>query len=91
MEKITGNEPMTAVVIPAFIYGDGSSEPPSVKGGLTIRQHIAIEGMKAMITGITRFRTDPGMEEIIINRPNDVSEIACTYADAMIEALNKAG
>lgn len=32
---------MQPVVVPGFVYGDGSHEEPSVRGGLTIRQYFA--------------------------------------------------
>lgn len=54
-----------------------------------IRTYISAIAMQGMIAGLTRFRTDVNMEDIIINRPNDIAEISCTYADALIAALNK--
>ena len=42
-----------------------------------------------MAGAIARFRTEEGMEHIIVNRPMDISEIAQTYAAALIERVNK--
>lgn len=82
MEKITGNEPATG-------YGFANEQAHQEVSGLTIRQEFAARAMAAIIIGITGFRAEENMRGVIINRPNDVSEIACTYADALIEALNK--
>jgi hypothetical protein len=53
---------------------------------MSLRDYFAGQALAGMCAGITRFRTDDGMEDIIVNRPRDLSEIAYTYADAMLAA-----
>lgn len=53
--------------------------------GLTKRELFAAMAMQALAQGICKM-DDFG---IITNAPNDVAEIACTYADALIAELNK--
>lgn len=52
---------------------------------MSLREYIATQAMVGLITGITSFR----MAEIITNRPQEVSELACLYADALINELDK--
>lgn len=76
MEKITGNEPMHPVVIPGFVE-------PSVKGGLTIRQHFAAMAMQGLLANDwSDYRRN---DEDCVN----LSKAAVNYADALISELNK--
>ncbi len=51
------------------------------------RRIVASMAMEGMIAGLTKFREDlPG---IIVNRPQDIAEISCVYADALIAELEK--
>lgn len=54
--------------------------------GLTKRELFAAMAMEGMITAITRLDVDSG---IITNRPIDISELSCLYADALLAELAK--
>lgn len=58
-----------------------------VNRGMSLRDYFAAKAMQAIIYKITTINSDSG---IIRNRPQDVSEVAYTYADAMI-GVRKAG
>lgn len=62
---------------------------PNTFPSLTKREYIAIEAMKGLISGITKFSDKKGMEDIIENRPADVAELACLYADVLLIELDK--
>ena len=53
-------------------------------GGMTLRDYFAGQALAGMCAGITRFHSE--IPDIIVNRPNDLSEIAFVYADAMLAA-----
>ncbi len=57
--------------------------------GMSLRDYFAAAAMQGMCAGLTRFRTEEHMEEIIVNRPRDVSAIAYVYADAMLKARSE--
>lgn len=57
--------------------------------GLTKREYFAALAMQGIISGITRFRKEPEMADIIVNRPRDVAEISLLYADLLIAAFNE--
>lgn len=80
MEKITGDELVTATVKPGFVYGDGSYEESSIKGGLTIRQHFAAMVMQGLAAKYN------------LNKPEDqqiISQMSVELADSLITELNK--
>ena len=81
MSKIKGNESITAVAVPGFMYGDGSHEEPSVKGGLTIRQHFAAMAMQGLLSN-----TKNGYDT---KAAVTYAENAVYLADALIAELNK--
>ena len=56
------------------------------QSGMTLRDYFAAKAMQGIIGGITRFREEENMKEIIVNRPNDISELAYLYADKMLKA-----
>lgn len=58
------------------------------ESGMSLRDYFAGQAMIGLVAGITKFRDEEGMEDIIVNRPNDVSQLAYTYADAMLAARN---
>lgn len=74
---------------PAFPCTDHDSCGNTIKEnrGLSIRDFFAAKAMQGIISGITKFRDDA--PEIIINRPNDVAQLAYLYADAMLEERAK--
>lgn len=72
---------------PAYYPANDPDFAPEVIGGLTKREWFAGMAMQGMVAGITRFRED--IEGIIINRPKDISELSCLYADTLIAELNK--
>ena len=53
--------------------------------GMTLRDYFAAKAMAAMVGATCEVREDG----IIKNIPRDISEIAYTYADAMLEVRNK--
>lgn len=53
--------------------------------GMSLRDWYAGMALQGMLAGITQFHSAPDMKDIIINRPNDISELAYLYADAMLE------
>lgn len=57
--------------------------------GLSKREYFAALAMQGLIVGITQFRTEQGLTDIIVNRPKAVSELAVRYADMLIEELSK--
>ena len=59
---------------------------PLMASDATLRDSFAAQALAGMAAGLTRFRTEPGMEDIIVNRPDDVAQIAYVYADAMLAA-----
>lgn len=71
----------------AFPYdvGRGPGGFAECSFGLTKRELIAAMAMQGMITGLTKFH--PEHEGIIQNRPSDVAEISCVYADALLKEL----
>lgn len=57
---------------------------PDRTTGMSLRDWFAGQALVGLVSGITSFREDiPG---IIVNRPTDCSELAYTYADAMLAA-----
>lgn len=76
---LTGNESVTPVVVPGFVYGDGSYESPSVKDGLTIRQHYAGLFMASLLAN-----PHPDVQAM-----NDFPRAAVSWADDLITELNK--
>ena len=65
-----------------------------VNSGMTLRDYFAAKAMEGMISALTKFRDGnpqfgEGMCDIIVNRPRDISEIAYTYADALLAAREK--
>lgn len=78
---ITGNEPVTPVVLPGHVYGDGSSELPYAKhDGLTIRQYFAGLAMQGLCANSV-----PGPH----HKSDFLAMEAVQYADALIAELNK--
>lgn len=69
---------------PAFpvIYDEYNEATRVVFKGITVRDYFAAQALAGMTAGITRFRDDAA--DIIVNRPQDISEIAYVYADAML-------
>lgn len=59
----------------------------AVVGGLTKRELFAAMAMQGMISALTGFRDDS--DNIIINRPRDIAEISCVYADTLLVELGK--
>jgi len=57
--------------------------------GLTKLEWLAGMAMQGMVCALTKFRDDPS--EIIVNRPQDVSELAYLYARAMLKEGEKNG
>lgn len=88
---ITGNEPMQPVVIPGFVYGDGSHEEPSVKGGLTIRQHFAAMALQGLCA--SGFFTDPRLQKQSESAGGNITIAlviaSVDIADKLIVELNK--
>ena len=69
---------------PAFpMSGDPNVE---FDRGMSLRDWFAGQALAGMTAGLTKFRDD--LPDII--RPQDISEIAFTYADAMIKARGQA-
>lgn len=70
---------------PTFPY-QLSTDKSAVSGvdGMTLRDYFAGEALNGMVSALTKFRDDMGCAEIILNRPNDISELAYLYADAML-------
>ena len=63
----------------------------AVPGGMSLRDYFAAAALQGMCAGLTRFREDEPASScgIIVNRPIDLSEIAYTYADAMLVERDK--
>ena len=59
--------------------------------GMSIRDWFAGQALAGMCAGLTGFSDDPTAKAagIITNRPRDLSEIAYTYADAMLAARER--
>ena len=81
---------------PAFpvlhtIDGNWVKNPLDEFKGMSLRDYFAAAALKGMCAGLTRFCEDEPAKSagIIVNRPNDLSEIAYTYADAMLEERKK--
>jgi len=57
--------------------------------GMTLRDYFAGQALAGMTAGITRFLEPDNVvppDTLIKNRPNDLSELAYLYADAMLKA-----
>ena len=67
----------------------GQDGLPVWSNGMSLRPYFAGLAMQGLIHGITKFHDDPGMENIIVNRPNDVADLSVLYADTLIAALKK--
>ncbi len=71
------NDLINPTVFPWFTYGDGSSEPPSAKGGLTKREYFTAKQMAAARVSSPALPSEMLAEQAVMD------------ADAIIEALNK--
>lgn len=58
-----------------------------VRHGMSLRAYLAGKAMQGLVAGITRLH--PSHENIIENRPQDVSELAVLYADTLLAELGK--
>lgn len=58
---------------------------PSKQKGITLRDHIAIEAMAAIIS---KMSYEVGMPDELRERKNQIARGAYSYADAMLEARN---
>ena len=65
------------VVVPGFIYGDGSSQEPAAQDGLTKREYFAAAVLAGLLSGTNKYDT-----------PRQAAAHAVVCADALIAALN---
>lgn len=73
---------------PAFSGMYHEAHEPTHYHGLTKREKFAKAAMQGLTAGISQFNDQD--QNIIVNRPKDIAELSCLYADALIAELNKA-
>ena len=71
---------------PAFPGPVQATIEQDIHEGLSLRDYFASVALQGMCAAITKFRDD-GL--IIVNCPTDLSELAYTYADAMLAERKK--
>lgn len=83
---MNGSKPFTPVSVSVEPQGAIASSLDVENGdGLTVRQHIAIEAMKSIISSTVGVTNDGNLVGSM--RPSDVAVRSIEYADALVEVL----